>query len=279
MARRYTRSEFITRLRNETTAGRALLMTGAGNGLCAKFIEKGGADIIGVYNTGYFRMQGYGSLAGMLPIRDSNALVRRMAEHEVLPQVNDTPVIVGVNGVDPLRDIRRYLKRLRKLGVSGIHNFPTVAWFDGSFRATLENTGLGYEREIRMLQIARDLDMLTIGYAFNAEDTRRLMQEASPDVYIFHAGITAGGSTGYGDATSIEETASRSEQHFKIAREIKPDVILLGHGAAIVDPEHGEYMLRHTSCEGVQLGSSIERMAVERPLEMRTAAFKRISGK
>jgi predicted TIM-barrel enzyme len=254
-------------------------MTGAGNGLCAKFSEKGGADIIGIYNTGYFRMQGCGSLAGMLPIRDSNDLVRRMAAREVLPQVSNTPVIVGVNGVDPLRDMRRYLKGLRKLGVSGIHNFPTVAWFDGSFRATLENTGLGYEHEIRMLQMARDLDLLTIGYAFNAEDTHRLMRDASPDIYIFHAGITAGGSTGYAHAASIEETASRSEQHFEIAREIKPDVILLAHGAAIVDPEHGEYMLRHTCCQGVQLGSSIERMAVERPLEMRTAAFKRISGK
>jgi predicted TIM-barrel enzyme len=278
MACRYTRTEFLSRLRNEIANGHSLLMTGAGNGLCAKFIEKGGADIIGIYNTGYFRMQGYGSLAGMLPIRDSNALVRRMAEREVLPQVNSAPVVVGVNGVDPLRDMRRYLKSLRKLGVSGVHNFPTVAWFDGTFRATLESTGLGYEHEIRMLRLARELDMLTIGYAFNSDDTSRLMREASPDIYIFHAGITAGGSTGYAHARSIEETATRSEQHFKVAREIKPDVILLAHGAAIVDPEHGDYMLRHTCCQGVQLGSSIERMAVERPLEMRTTAFKRIKG-
>src|SRR4051794_10525303 len=157
MACRYTRAEFLSRLQNEIANGRSLLMTGAGNGLCAKFIERGGADIIGVYNTGYFRMQGYGSLAGMLPIRDSNALVRRIAEYEVLPQVKDTPVIVGVNGVDPLRDMQKYLEMLRSIGVSGVHNFPTVAWFDGVFRATLENTGLGYEHEIRMLQLARDL--------------------------------------------------------------------------------------------------------------------------
>src|SRR6478752_6668336 len=149
MARRYTRDQFLARLRTEIEAGRPLLMTGAGNGLCAKFIEKGGADIIGIYNTGYFRMQGYGSLAGMLPIRDSNALVRRMAKLEVLPQVRETPVVVGVNGVDPLRDMRRYLKGLRKIGVSGVHNFPTVAWFEGPFRETLEGTGLGYDHEIR----------------------------------------------------------------------------------------------------------------------------------
>jgi predicted TIM-barrel enzyme len=279
VARRYTRSQFLTRLRDEIASGRALLMTGAGNGLCAKFIEKGGADIIGIYNTGYFRMQGYGSLAGMLPICDSNALVRQMAEREVLPQVKNTPVIAGVNGVDPLRDMQRYLEELRQIGISGVNNFPTVTWFDGNFRATLESTGLGFEHEIRMLQLARDLDMLTIGYAFNIDDTRRLVREASPDIYIFHAGITAGGSTGDARALPLEESARRSEENFKIAREIKPDVILLAHGAALVDPEHGEYMLRQTSCQGVQLGSSIERMAVERPLEMRTAAFKRIRGK
>jgi predicted TIM-barrel enzyme len=249
-------------------------MTGAGNGICAKFIERGGVDLIGVYNTGYFRMQGYGSLAGMLPILDSNELVHRVARQEVLPQVRKTPVIVGVNGVDPLRDMRLYLEALRHIGVTGVHNFPTVAWFDGQFRRTLEATGLGYAHEIRMLQIARELDLLTVGYAFNEEDTKRLMTEAAPDIYIFHAGITAGGSTGDGGAGSREDTADRSQRHFEIAISIKPDVILLAHGAAIVDPEDAQYMLDHTRCDGVQLGSSIERMAIEQPLEARATAFK-----
>jgi len=270
----YTRAECLARLRAEIAAGRSLLMTGAGNGIAAKFIERGGADLIGVYNTGYFRMQGYGSLAGMLPILDSNELVFRIAEREVLPQVKSTPVVAGVNGVDPLRDMERLLKSLRDIGVSGVHNFPTVAWFDGNFRRSLEATGLGYEHEIRMLKLARDLDMLTIGYAFNAADTRRLMQEAAPDIFIFHAGITGGGSTGDADASSLADTAKRSERHFAIARRIKPDVILLAHGAAIVDPEHAQAICELTSCDGVQLGSSIERMAIERPIEARTAAFK-----
>lgn len=274
MAIRYTSDQCLARLRAEIAAGRSILMTGAGNGIAAKFIERGGADLIGVYNTGYFRMQGYGSLAGMLPILDSNALVFRIAEREVLPQVTSTPVIAGVNGVDPLRDIERYLKSLRDIGISGVHNFPTVAWFDGNFRRSLEATGLGYSHEIRMLQLARELDMLTVGYAFNAADTRRLMQEAAPDIFIFHAGITGGGSTGDADASSIDDTAKRSERHFAIARKIKPDVILLAHGAAIVDPEHARAMRELTSCHGVQLGSSIERMAIERPIEARTAAFK-----
>jgi predicted TIM-barrel enzyme len=274
VARRYTREECLARLRAEIATERGLLMTGAGNGIAAKFIERGGADLIGVYNTGYFRMQGYGSLAGMLPIIDSNELVFRIAEREILPQVQSIPVIAGVNGVDPLRDMERFLRSLRDIGISGVHNFPTVAWFEGNFRRSLEATGLGFEHETRMLTLARELDMLTIGYAFNGEDTRRLMTEAAPDIFIFHAGITGGGTTGDADASSLEDTAKRSEHHFAIAREIKPDVILLAHGAAIIDPEDAQAMLALTRCDGVQLGSSIERMAIERPIESRTAAFK-----
>jgi predicted TIM-barrel enzyme len=249
-------------------------MTGAGNGIAAKFIERGGVDLIGVYNTGYFRMQGYGSLAGMLPILDANELIFRMAEREVLPQVKTTPVIAGVNGVDPLRDMRRFLAELSRIGISGVHNFPTVAWFDGEFRRTLEATGLGYRHELAMLNAARELDMLTIGYAFNEDDTRLLMNEAAPDIYIFHAGITAGGSTGNANAASLADTAARSERHFGIARSCKRDVILLAHGAALVNPEDAQYMLDKTSCDGVQLGSGVERMAVEQPIEARAAAFK-----
>lgn len=274
MAIRFSRKECLARLRAEIEAGRGIVMTGAGSGIAAKFIEKAGVDLIGIYNTGYFRMQGYGSLAGMLPIHDANALVLHTAKREVLPQVKATPVIAGVNGVDPLRDIPRFLKRLSDLGVSGAHNFPTVAWFDGEFRRTLEATGLGYEHEIAMLKAARNLDMLTVGYAFNEADTARLMQDAAPDIFIFHAGITAGGATGDAHAGTLEDTAVRSEAHFALARSIKPDVILLAHGAAVVDPEHARHMLEHSGCHGVQLGSSIERMAIERPIEERARTFK-----
>jgi len=274
MALRYSRESCLKRLRTEIEAGRAVVMTGAGNGLAAKFIERGGIDLIGIYNTGYFRMQGYGSLAGMLPILDANKLVFRTAEREVLPQVRTTPVVAGVNGVDPLRDIPRFLVDLARIGISGVHNFPTVAWFDGNFRRSLEATGLGYDRELAMLRTARDLDLLTVGYAFNSEDAVRLMEEAAPDIFIFHAGITAGGATGDAGATSLAETAARSEKHFALARKIRPEVILLAHGGAIVDPEHAQYMVEHTGCHGVQLGSAIERLAVEGPIEARAAAFK-----
>jgi predicted TIM-barrel enzyme len=277
MAERYTRADFLHRLRAEIDAGRPLVMTGAGNGIAAKFIEKGGVDIIGVYNTGYFRMQGYGSLAGMLPMADANDMVYRIGMREVLPQVKETPVIAGVNGVDVLRNMRLFLEDISRAGFSGVHNFPTVGWFDGDFRNTLERTGLGYGLEIEMLNLARELDLLTIGYSFNMADTRMLMKEASPDIFIFHSGITKGGSTGYEESSSISEMAKRSREQYEIAKSAKPDVILLAHGASLVNPEDAQYLLDHTDCHGMQLGSSIERMAIEEPLKLRAESFKRVS--
>jgi predicted TIM-barrel enzyme len=274
MAKRYTRQEFLDRLWSEIKRGRPLVMTGAGNGIAAKFIERGGVDIIGVYNTGYFRMQGYGSLAGMLPMADANEIVYQVGRREVLPQVKEVPVIAGINGVDVLRDMRLFLEDIRRIGFSGVHNFPTVAWFDGEFRRTLEATGLGYQHEIDMLNIAHELDMLTVGYAFNEEDTVRLIKGANPDIYIFHAGITRGGSTGYEGGSSLEEMARRTQAMYKIVKRLKPDIILLAHGAALVNPEDAQYLIEHTDCHGVQLGSSIERMAIEVPLQERAAAFK-----
>jgi len=276
MAKRYTRQQFLERLQAQIKRGKPLVMTGAGNGIAAKFIEKGGVDILGVYNTGYFRMQGYGSLAGMLPMADANEMVYQMGRREVLPQVKEVPVIAGLNGVDVLRDMRLFLEDCRRIGFSGVHNFPTVAWFDGEFRKTLERTGLGYQHEIELLKLARELDMVTIGYAFNEEDAEWLMREAAPDIFIFHAGITRGGSTGYAESQSLEDMATRSQAHYDLAKKIKPDAILLAHGAALVNPADAQYMLDHTDCHGVQLGSSIERMAIEEPLAERAAAFKAI---
>jgi predicted TIM-barrel enzyme len=276
MAVRYSRQDFLKRLRFEIERGKPLVMSGAGNGITAKFIERGGVDIIGVYNTGYFRMQGHASLAGMLPMADANDIVFQSGRREILPQVKEAPVIAGLNGVDVLRSMRPFLEDCKRIGFSGVHNFPTVAWFDGEFRKTLEETGLGYQMEIDMLNLARECDMLTIGYAFREEDTARLMEKAAPDIFIFHAGITRGGSTGYAGGGSRESVATRSQVHYEIAKKIKPDVILLAHGAALVNPEDAQYMLDHTDCHGVQLGSGLERMAVEVALEHRAASFKNI---
>jgi len=276
MARRYSRQEFLDRLWSEIRRGRPLVMASAGNGIAAKFIERGGVDILGVYNTGYFRMQGYGSLAGMLPMADANELVFEMGRREILPQVREMPVIAGLNGVDVLRDMGLFLEECKRIGFSGVHNFPTVAWFEGEFRRTLEATGLGYSLEIDMLNGARRLDLLTIGYAFNEQDAERLMREAAPDIFIFHAGITRGGSTGYGGGRTLEEMATRSKAHFELARKIKPEVILLAHGAGLANPEDAQFVLNHTGCHGVQVGSSIERLAIEKPLEERASEFKKV---
>ena len=274
MAVDYDRAEFLARLRAAIAGGKPLLMTAAGSGIVAKFVERGGIDIIGVYNTGYFRMQGYGSLAGMLPIADANEMVFRMGEREILPQVQTTPVIAGLNGVDVTRDMRRFLVQIKAIGYSGVHNFPTVGWFDGSFRDTLESTGLGFQMEVDMLKWAKELDMLTIGYAFSDEETRQVVGEAGVDVFIYHAGITRGGTTGYAKGASLEDMANRSQHHYDIARSMNPDVILLAHGAALVTPEDARYLVENTDAQGVQLGSSIERLAMEQPLQERTALFK-----
>ena len=211
MAKRYTRQEFLDRLRAEIARGKPLVMTGAGNGIAAKFIERGGVDILGrlqhrLLPDAGLRIAGRHAAHGG---RQRDGL--HMGRREVLPQVKEVPVVAGLNGVDPLRDMRLFLEDCRRIGFSGVHNFPTVAWFDGEFRQTLEGTGLGYEHEIDMLITARELDMLTIGYAFNEEDCERLMKEAMPDIFIFHAGITRGGSTGYGGGSDIAETARRSQ--------------------------------------------------------------------
>ncbi len=276
MAQTYTRKDFLARLKEAIKNKKPLLMTSAGAGICAKFIERGGVDILGVYNTGYYRMQGYGSLAGMLPIADANGLVFNMGKHEILPRVEKVPVIAGLNGCDITRDMRLFLEECKKIGFSGVHNFPTVAFFEGSFREVLEATGFTYQMEIEMLKAAHEIDMLSIGYAFNEEETERLIKEANVDIFIFHAGITRGGATGYSKGRSLEAMTQKTQKMYDIAKRIKPDVILLAHGAALVSPEDAQYLLNHTDAHGVQLGSSIERIAIEEPLQRRTEEFKRI---
>jgi len=251
-----------------------ILMAGAANGLIAKFMERGDIDIIGVYNSCKYRMNGYGSLAGMLPLGNANETIFEMGTRDVLPQVKQTPVIAGVNLGDITMDIRYFLKSLVDVGFAGVHNFPTVAWFDGVFRKTLEETGLGFELEIEGLKIAKEEGLVTFGYAFNEEDTAYLVKEAQVDVYIFHAGITTGGSTGVKNSGGMSDTVKRTQANFEVAKKYKPDIILLAHGAALANPDDAKYVIENTDAMGVQLGSAIERLAVEVPLQSRTRSFK-----
>jgi len=272
--KRYTREQFLCYLNEKITDKDPILMSGVGNGLSAKFMEKGGIDIIGVYNSCKYRINGYGSLAGMLPLGNANELVYEMGTRDILPQVKKVPVIAGTNLNDCTMDMRLYLESLVEAGFCGIHNFPTVAWFDGVFRETLEATGLGFGVEIENFKIAKEVGLVTFGYAFNKEDTKDMMSKAQVDVFVFHAGITKGGTTGVTEVETIEETARRSQECYDIAREAKKDVILLAHGAALADPEDARFMMQHTDASGIQLGSAIERLAIEVPLYERTKAFK-----
>jgi len=273
MATQYTKAAFLARLRAKIEAGEPLLQACAGSGIIAKFLERGGCDIIGVYSTGRFRVNGWGSMAGMLPVCDANLLVYEQGLTEIMPVVKEAPIIAGLNANDPNRELRRFLEQVKEAGFSGVHNFPTIGLIDGNFRDVLENTGFKYEHERDLLKIVNELDLVSIAYAFNSAETELIM-DAEADIFIFHAGITRGGTTGYGGAGGIEDTAERSQAAFEIARKAKPDVILMAHGAALSGPEDGQYMLDHTDAVGIQVGSAIERLAIEEPLEERTAAFK-----
>ena len=207
MARGSSRQDFLDRLRLEIKCGRPLVMASAGNGIAGKFIERGGVDILGVYNTGYFRMQGYGSLAGMLPMADADEVVFQLGRQNVLPQVKEVPVVAGLNGVDVLRDMRLFLEDCTRIGFSGVHNFPTVAWFEGEFRKTSEKTGPGYQLEIDMLNLARQLDLLTIGCASNPADTETLMQKLTGPLHLPRRNHP-GWIHGYGKGSSLQDMAA-----------------------------------------------------------------------
>jgi len=194
MAKQYSREEVKTRLQASIDAGKPIIIAGAGTGISGKFSEQGGVDLIGVYNSGLFRMDGKGSLAGLMPYGDANQIVIDLA-HRVFPVIKETPMIAGICGTDPTREMRPYFKNLIELGFSAVMNFPTVGLIDGRFRQELEDTGMGYEVEIETLKIARDLGMFTLGYAFNPEEAA-LVGKAQLDVLICHMGLTAGGSIG-----------------------------------------------------------------------------------
>src|SRR5829696_6914343 len=201
---RYTRAEVLERLRSEIDAGRSVVGAGAGTGISAKFAEAGGADLIIIYNSGRFRMAGHGSLAGVLAYGDANQIVQEMGEREVLPVVKEVPVIAGVMGTDPLRQMPVLLRQLDVLGFSGINNFPTVGLIDGRFRMELEATNMGFGREVDMIHIAHEMGFFTAVYVFNPDESRA-MAEAGADCIIAHMGLTVGGSIGLerGDATML----------------------------------------------------------------------------
>ena len=271
-----TRQEALERLRAEVTKGRPIIGAGAGTGLSAKCAEAGGADLIIIYNSGRYRMAGRGSLAGLLPYGDANAIVVEMAA-EVLPIVTQTPVLAGVCGTDPFRIMPVFLRQLRDLGFSGIQNFPTVGLIDGTFRANLEETGMGYGLEIELIRAARELDLLTAPYVFTPEDARA-MAAAGADVLVPHMGLTTSGTIGAETAKTLDESVELVQAMHDAAREVDSDVLVLCHGGPIAEPEDAAYVLERTrGVVGFFGASSMERLPTEIAMTENMRRFKAIS--
>ena len=255
--------------------GEPIIGAGAGTGLSAKCEEKGGADLIVIYNSGRYRMAGRGSLAGMMPFGDANGVVLEMAR-EVLPVVGSTPVLAGVCGTDPFRQMDVFLEEIIRLGFSGVQNFPTVGLIDGTFRLGLEETGMGYDREVETIAKAHARDLLTTPYVFNPTEAAA-MARAGADILVCHFGLTVGGSIGAATSTKLEDCPSLTDEMAEAAMAINRDVLILVHGGPIAEPADADYVLaRARHCHGFYGASSMERLPVERALSEQVVKFKSI---
>ncbi|MEM9427768.1 MAG: phosphoenolpyruvate hydrolase family protein [Pseudomonadota bacterium] len=275
---RIPRSDILSRLNAKIARGQPIIGGGAGTGLSAHCEEEGGIDLIVIYNSGRYRMAGRGSLAGLLAYGNANEIVVDMAK-EVLPVVKDTPVLAGVNGTDPFMIRSEFLRRLISLGFSGIQNFPTVGLIDGTFRANLEETGMGFGLEVDLVKAARDMDLLTTPYAFNPEEAHA-MAKAGADVVVAHLGLTTGGNIGAETALTLDQCITAIDDMAEAARNANPEVIVLCHGGPISMPDDAQYVLERTKdCQGFYGASSMERLPSEAALVAQTRAFTEIRGK
>jgi len=273
---RIARTTLLQRLREKIASGRPIIGGGAGTGLSAKCEEAGGIDLIVIYNSGRYRMAGRGSLAGLMAYGNANEIVCEMAR-EVLPVVKHTPVLAGVNGTDPFMIPDEFLRRLISLGFSGVQNFPTVGLIDGTFRANLEETGMGYGLEVDLIARARELDLLTTPYVFSDADARA-MAGAGADIVVCHMGLTTGGAIGAETALTLDDCVPRINEWAAAAKAVKPDTIVLCHGGPIATPEDARYVLaRCPDCHGFYGASSMERLPAETALTETTRRFVQIT--
>ena len=272
------RETILTRFRDMVAKGIPIVGGGAGTGLSAKCEEAGGIDLIVIYNSGRYRMAGRGSLAGLMPYGDANAIVVEMAA-EVLPVVKHTPVLAGVCATDPFRLMDVFLDDLKRIGFSGVQNFPTVGLIDGTFRANLEETGMSYGLEVDMIAKARGKGMLTTPYVFN-EDDAAAMAGAGADIVVCHLGLTTGGSIGAETALKLADCPALVDAWAEAALKVNPDAIVLVHGGPVAMPEDAEFIMKNTSaCHGFYGASSMERLPTEVALTEQTRAFKAIKGR
>ena len=267
-----TRKQILERLRKKVAAGGLVVGAGAGTGLSAKCEEQGGVDLIVIYNSGRYRMAGRGSLSGLLAYGNANEIVKEMA-NEVLTVVNDVPVLAGVNGTDPFMLLKPFLRELKDMGFSGIQNFPTVGLIDGVFRANLEETGMGYDKEVECIAAARELDMLTTPYVFSVKEAT-LMTEAGADIIVAHMGLTTGGSIGADTALTLQQCVDEIQNIIDTSKGINEDVLVLCHGGPIAQPEDVQFVVdKVKGLDGFYGASSMERLPTERALTEQVVNF------
>lgn len=271
----HSRTELMKKYRAMRDRGEPIIGGGAGTGLSAKCEEAGGIDLIVIYNSGRYRMAGRGSLAGLMPYGDANGVVMEMAG-EVLPVVKDTPVLAGVCASDPFRLMDKFLDDVKSAGFSGVQNFPTVGLIDGSFRANLEETGMSYQLEVDMIEMAAKKDMLTTPYVFSEADAAA-MAKAGADIIVVHLGLTTGGSIGAETGYTLEEAPAVTDAWAAAALAVNPDAIVLVHGGPVAMPEDADFVLQNTkNCHGFYGASSMERLPTEVALTEQTKKFKQI---
>ncbi len=268
----FSREEILTRLRAKVAAGKPIVGGGAGTGISAKMSEAGGIDLLVIYNSGRFRMAGRGSLSGMMPYGDANAIVMEMAA-EVIPVVQHTPVLAGVCGTDPFRLMKLFLREIDRAGFSGVQNFPTVGLIDGVFRQNLEETGMGFGPEVDMIAQAHQLGMLTTPYCFNPDEAAA-MAAAGADILIPHMGLTTKGAIGAETAKTLEQSAVEVQAMHDAAKKVNPEILVLCHGGPIAEPADAQYILDHTEgIVGFYGASSMERLPVEPAIQNRVREF------
>jgi len=273
---RFERAALLAKFRDMKRRGEPIIGGGAGTGLSAKCEEAGGIDLIVIYNSGRYRMAGRGSLSGLMAYGNANDVVMEMAR-EVLPVVTKTPVLAGVNGTDPFCVFDHYLDQVKAIGFSGVQNFPTVGLIDGTFRANLEETGMSYAREVDMIRMAHEKELLTTPYVFNGEEARA-MAEAGADIVVCHMGLTTGGSIGAETAPRLEDCPALVEAWAAEALRVNPDILVLVHGGPVAMPDDAKYVLANTeNCHGFYGASSMERLPTEVALTEQTMAFKALS--
>jgi predicted TIM-barrel enzyme len=274
---RTTRDAILAKLRRKVDERLPIMIASAGSGLVAKLLEQAGVDCVNTFSGARLRANGMGTMSMMWPILDSNQQTLDYTREDIMPAIaGDAFICACLNANDPLKDMRMVLQQCKDMGVMSASNIgPSLSYVDkgSTIRAVLEKCGVTMQNEIDMLVLAREMDMVTVGLAFDMEDSLAMAEQAKPDIFCFHAGTTKGGLVGYDSGESIEETARRTEEVYQAVRALHPEVILVGHGAAMEHPDDAQYMLDHTSGHGFWTGSSTERLPIERAITDAASAF------